>query len=265
MESASSQIKHLAIIMDGNGRWAQRRSHQRVWGHIRGAARVSEVVEESARLGLNALTLYTFSVENWSRPRQEISTLFKLFGKFLVRERARIIKNNICFKVIGDSTLLPANIQKQISTLESDTADNSGMKLSLAFGYGGREEISAACRQAIANNPTSAVTSQEIEQHLFRPESGDVDLLIRTGGDHRISNFLLWQIAYAELFFTDTPWPEFDSRELRSIIDQAKQRERRFGATEVSLGLDVTHQMAQENRSYFAQQKCEEGRQVENE
>jgi undecaprenyl diphosphate synthase len=265
VEPTPSQIKHLAIIMDGNGRWAKRRSHQRVWGHIRGSSRVSEIVEEAAQIGLHALTLYTFSVENWSRPKKEIFTLFKLFGKFLQRERERILKNNISFKVIGDSSLLPEDIQELICKLEQDSANNNGMKLSLAFGYGGREEIVLACQRFVEANPNDKITPKVLNEYLMRPECGDVDLMIRTGGDQRISNFLLWQSAYAELVFTDTPWPEFGKSELNSILDQVNNRERRFGAVEATSDIGISHQKALENRSYFARLKSSESRRVDNE
>ena len=246
--SSSNLPKHVAIIMDGNGRWANARSHSRVWGHIRGTRVVSKIVETADDLGIKALTLYAFSTENWCRPKDEIKTLFNLLKKFLKIERKRIVENKIKFRVIGDTTGLPEETLKLISDLESDTKDHSGLKLTFAFGYGGRQEIVNAVNDFIKQNPGKEVTDEEISKHLYTSELGDVDLLIRTGGDQRISNFLLWQNAYAELFFTATKWPDFSSREFKKIIDDVTKRERRFGAVCARNDLEQTREEAKLNR-----------------
>src|SRR5690606_37715412 len=225
-----TKVKHVAIIMDGNGRWARQRLRPRVWGHIRGANIVSDIVEASHDLKLDALTLYAFSTENWSRPDSEVSTLFKLLKKFLARERKNILKNNIKFKIIGEIENLPEDTQKAIISLEEDSKNNKGLKLSFAFSYGGRQEIIHAVNKFIKENPAKEIKMEDLASNLYRPECGDVDLLIRTGGDMRISNFLLWQISYAELFFTKTKWPDFTRDEYIKILNEASKHERRFGS-----------------------------------
>ncbi len=222
-------FKHVAIIMDGNGRWAKGRSHPRAWGHIRGASVVAGIVSEADALGIEALTLYAFSTENWHRPLSEIQTLFNLLKKFLERERNRIFKNEIRFKVIGNISKLPRQTQNLILDIERETKTFQGLKLTFAFGYGGRSEITTACNAFMRANPGKALTEKDLGRFLFSPETGDVDLLIRTGGEQRISNFLLWQIAYAELYFTKTKWPDFERAEFKKIVQESSLRERRFG------------------------------------
>lgn len=246
-----STIKHVAIIMDGNGRWAQSRSHARVWGHIRGSAIVSNIVEEADELGLKALTLYAFSTENWSRPFNEVTTLFSLLKKFLLREKERIIKNQIRFRVIGDYSNLPEGTKTIITELEELTTDFKGLKLTFAFGYGGRNEIVNAVNSYIKDNPGQKIDETQLGERLFAPETGDVDLLIRTGGDQRISNFLLWQCAYAELFFTETKWPEFNRNEFRTILETCASRERRFGNVKAIASLDESSKVAETNKKKF--------------
>lgn len=240
-------IKHVAIIMDGNGRWAQQRSRPRVWGHVRGSAVVSDIVEEADELGIEALTLYAFSSENWSRPQAEILVLFNLLAKFIKKERARILKNGIRFKVMGDITNLPTSTKKLIADLEAETKSNNGLKLTFAFGYGGRSELSCAINRFMKDHPGKEVTPEDIEKYLLVPDLGDVDLLIRSGGDHRISNFMLWQIAYAELFFTQTKWPDFTVSEFRDIIKQVIKRERRFGSVSELVNLKSSVELAKKN------------------
>lgn len=224
-----SDLKHVAIIMDGNGRWATSRFHPRVWGHVRGSLVVSNIVQEADNLGIKALTLYAFSTENFSRPLDEVKTLFKLLRKFLLKERPRILKNQIKFKVIGDTSTLPQETQSLIQMIENESQDFQGLNLNFAFGYGGRAEILNSINTFIRNNPQALITEKALESNLYNPAAGDVDLLIRTGGDFRISNFLLWQSAYAELYFSPTPWPDFTVSEFRNIILEVKNRERRFG------------------------------------
>jgi undecaprenyl diphosphate synthase len=244
-----NKIKHVAIIMDGNGRWAQNRAHRRVWGHVRGSSIVTDIVERSDDLGVKALTLYAFSTENWSRPQAEVKTLFTLLRKFLLKERSRIIKNRIKFKVIGDISKLPDATQELISKLEDETKDFDGLKLSFAFGYGGRSEIVSAINSLIEKG--EEITEESISNHMYAPEIGDVDLLIRTGGDQRISNFLLWQIAYAELFFTNTKWPDFNVKEYEDILRVVEGRERRFGAVCETESLDSSKEMARVNHQQY--------------
>lgn len=224
-----SDIKHVAIIMDGNGRWAQKRHRPRIWGHIRGSHVVSEIVETADALNLKALTLYAFSTENWSRPLQEVRTLFVLLKKFLLREKSRILANNIRFKVIGDISSLPHETVLLIQDMENITSHSTGLQLTFAFNYGGRAEIVRAMNQFMNLQPQKKITEEDISKLLYAPELGDVDLMIRTGGEKRISNFLLWQLSYAELFFTDTKWPDFHRNEFKEIINQVTKRERRFG------------------------------------
>ncbi len=242
-------IKHVAIIMDGNGRWAKMRSHPRVWGHVRGSGVVADIVEEADNLGVSALTLYAFSSENWCRPQTEVKVLFNLLYKFLKKERVRILKNNIRFKIMGDISNLPASTKNLISQLEEESKFNTGLKLTFAFGYGGRAEISQALNAFIRNNPGKEISEDELAKYLLIPDLGDVDLLIRTGGDQRISNFLLWQIAYAELYFTETKWPDFNPIEFREILEKVIRRERRFGATTKAQDLKSNVEQARMNKS----------------
>jgi undecaprenyl diphosphate synthase len=249
----SIPIKHVAIIMDGNGRWAQSRCHQRVWGHVRGSRVVSRIVEEADAMGVDALTLYAFSSENWARPLSEIHILFKLLKKFLMMERDRILKNQIRFKVMGDISSLPQETKDLIHKLESETSEFKGLKLTFAFGYGGRAEIVQAANKFHDIYPNKEMTEEDLQSMLFVPELGDVDLLIRTGGDQRISNFLLWQLAYAELYFTLTKWPDFTCREFREILIEVMSRERRFGGIQASAHLGQSTCLAEENKKMLYQ------------
>ena len=224
-----SMIKNVAIIMDGNGRWANARKHPRFHGHIRGASIVSDLVEAASDYGLNSLTLYAFSTENFQRPEEEKTVLFQLLRKFLVKEFQRIIKNNIRFKVIGSIDALSLETRKIITELEVLSGVNTGMRLNFAFGYGGRAEIVDAVNKIIKEGKTEPVNEEDFSRYLYDKEVAEIDLLIRTGGDQRISNFLLWQVAYAELFFTETLWPDFSAREFINILESVKTRERRFG------------------------------------
>lgn len=250
-----SKINHVAIIMDGNGRWAKQRLRPRVWGHIRGANIVRDIVEASHDLNLKALTLYAFSTENWSRPDSEVSTLFKLLKKFLARERKSILKNNIQFKIIGEISNLPKSTQEEILSLEKDSSKNTGLKLSFAFSYGGRQEILRATNEFIKNNPGQEITAEALEENLYRPEIGDVDLLIRTGGDIRISNFLLWQVSYAELYFTKTKWPDFTKAEFLKIIENVSSHDRRFGSLDNDGNLEASMNLAALNINKLNEEK----------
>jgi undecaprenyl diphosphate synthase len=223
-----SEAKHVAIIMDGNGRWAMQRRRPRVWGHVRGSGVVSDIVQAADDFGVEALTLYAFSTENWSRPMHEVGVLFGLLRKFLLRERQRIISNKVAFKVVGDLRRLPEEVKALISGLEAETRGNPGLKLTFCFGYGGRTEIVQAVNRLLEAG-RGPVSEEDLARELYRPETGEVDLLIRTGGEQRISNFLLWQIAYAELYFTPTKWPDFTRSEFSKILSAVAKRERRFG------------------------------------
>lgn len=229
MSLSNFPVRHVAVVMDGNGRWAKNRLRPRVWGHVRGSNVVKEIVEEARDLGISSLTLYSFSTENWSRPLLEVKTIFHLLKKFIQEETKRILDNNIRFKVIGDISNLPNDVKKLIADLENSTKDFTGLKLTLAIGYGGRLEIVDAINSFMNKYPNEKITEEKFSAELYNPQTGDVDLLIRTGGDCRISNFLLWQLAYAELHFTDTMWPDFSREEFREICLNVAKKERRFG------------------------------------
>lgn len=224
------EIKHVAIIMDGNGRWAQSRKRPRVWGHVRGSFVLSNIIEKAEAMGLKSLTVYAFSTENWKRPTTEIKVLFALLKKFVARKRSQVLANNIRFKVMGDLEDIPEATRKLVRDLERDSELNSGLHFNIAFSYGGRDEIVRAVNKFMVENPDRLMSESDIAKCLYLPEEGDVDVLIRTGGDLRISNFLLWQSAYAELCFTDTKWPDFSADEFEQILKSVALRERRFGA-----------------------------------
>ena len=228
--------KHLAIIMDGNGRWAKQQGLLRAFGHEKGTKSVRQTVENCAKLGIENLTLYAFSTENWNRPKLEVDTLMKLLVHSLKNELKTLQENNIKLNSIGNIDMLPKSIQKELNEVISLTKNNSKMTLTLALSYGSREEIINAVKKIsdkVKNNIISIDTIDEsiINQHLYTHNLPDVDLLIRTSGEHRISNFLLWQIAYAELFFTDVLWPDFTEEHLYEAIVSYQKRERRFGKT----------------------------------
>jgi undecaprenyl diphosphate synthase len=228
--------RHIAIIMDGNGRWAKRRNQPRVFGHRQGAKSVRKVVEATARLGINNLTLYAFSTENWNRPKHEIKTLMKLLVNALKNELGLMMKNNIQLNAIGHTDMMPPNVQQELQEVLDETKENTGLVLTLALSYGARQEILRAVQEIshkVKNNIISVenVDDNIINKHLYTQNLPDVDLLIRTSGEVRISNFLLWQIAYAELYFTDELWPDFNETSLHKAIADYQKRERRFGKT----------------------------------
>jgi len=224
--------KHIAIIMDGNGRWAVRRGKPRIMGHKRGAEIVRDVVEQCRELGIGVLTLYAFSDENWGRPRQEVSFLMNMLGGYLRSEIATMKANGIRFRTIGRTERLPKTAQKWIEKAASETAGNTGMVLNLALSYGGRGEILEAVRRAAASGESMADLDEErFSARLDTAGLPDPDLIIRTSGEKRISNFLLWQAAYAELYFTDVLWPDFDEQELLTALLDYQGRQRRFGLT----------------------------------
>jgi undecaprenyl diphosphate synthase len=221
---------HVAVIMDGNGRWAAQRHLPRVEGHRAGIAGVREIVEASARVGIGALTLYVFSVENWKRPRAEVATLMMLLKRYLRQELGTLIDNNLRFLVIGRSDDLEPELQRELDAAVRRTADNTGMRLNVALNYGGRAEIVEAARRAIREGiAADALDEQRFGDLLYTAGQPDPDLLIRTSGEMRLSNFLLWQIAYAEIYVTETFWPDFRTRHLLDAILAYQKRDRRYG------------------------------------
>jgi undecaprenyl diphosphate synthase len=222
--------RHVAIIMDGNGRWAGERRLPRVEGHRAGIEAVRDVVETSARLGLEVLTLYAFSVENWKRPAAEVGTLMMLLKRYLRLELSTLLKNNIRFNVIGRSDELARDIRAELDAAAAKTAHNTGMLFNIALNYGGRTEIVDAARRAIERGiRPDALDEQTFAELLYTTGQPDPDLLIRTSGEMRVSNFLLWQIAYAEIWVTDTFWPDFRCRHLLEAILAYQKRDRRYG------------------------------------
>jgi undecaprenyl diphosphate synthase len=232
--------KHIAIIMDGNGRWAKQKGMLRAFGHENGTKSVKQTVEACAELGVENLTLYAFSTENWNRPKLEVQTLMKLLVSSLKKEIDTLQKNNIKLSAIGNLSLLPKKVYGELSEVIQVTKENSRMTLTLALSYGSREEIVNTVKE-ISNKVKNNIISPEnidesiINEHLYTRNLPDVDLLIRTSGEQRISNFLLWQIAYAELYFTNILWPDFTKQHLYEAIIEYQKRERRFGKTSEQL------------------------------
>ncbi|TRX04248.1 isoprenyl transferase [Flavobacterium gawalongense] len=233
---ATNLPKHLAIIMDGNGRWAKQKGLLRALGHESGTKSVKKIIQASAKLGIEYLTLYAFSTENWNRPKLEVETLMRVLINSLKKELITLQKNNIKLNAIGNLEKLPKSAQKELLDVINKTKDNTQMTLTLALSYGSREELVNAVKNIcskVKNNIISIDTIDDsiINEHLYTQNLPDVDLLIRTSGEHRISNFLLWQIAYAELYFTDILWPDFKEQDLYEAIISYQKRERRFGKT----------------------------------
>jgi undecaprenyl diphosphate synthase len=226
---------HVAIIMDGNGRWASQRHLPRVEGHRAGIDSVRDVVETSARLGIGVLTLYAFSVENWKRPRAEINTLMLLLKRYIRLELATLQRNNIRFSVIGRTEELAPDVRRELDTAIAQTSGNGGMLFNIALNYGGRAEIVDAARRAIASGVAAdALDERRFGELLYTGGQPDPDLLIRTSGEMRVSNFLLWQIAYAEIWVTDTLWPDFRRRHLLEAVLAYQKRDRRYGGIKPS-------------------------------
>lgn len=223
-----NDLRHLAIIMDGNGRWAQRQGKKRSAGHEQGAQSVHDITEYAAKIGIEYLTLYAFSTENWKRPKSEVDFLMKLLIKFLKKERKTLKQNNIRFEVIGDISKFSKALQDAIIDLKDFTSTCTGLTQILAINYGARDELTRAINKAIKS--AQPVEEKDISRLLDTADFPDVDLMIRTGGDQRLSNFLLWQAAYAELFFTSTLWPDFSTGELETMLSKYRMTSRRFGA-----------------------------------
>ncbi|MFB2641550.1 polyprenyl diphosphate synthase [Shewanella bicestrii] len=228
--------KHVAIIMDGNGRWAQTQGKPRVMGHKAGVKAVRRAVSAASQLGIQSLTLFAFSSENWRRPDKEVSLLMELFFTVLQREIKLLDKNQVRLNIIGDISRFSARLQKQIRAAEEKTAGNSGLILNVAANYGGRWDILQAAQKLAEKVENGEMTSSQfteevLSEHLCMQNQSEVDLMIRTGGDYRISNFVLWQAAYAELVFMDTLWPDFDEQAFHEAIATFASRQRRFGLT----------------------------------
>ena len=223
---------HVAIIMDGNGRWAKKRGMPRTFGHTQGARVAETILEDASDLGIRYLTLYAFSTEKWSRPDAEVNALMNLLRKYMQSSLEKCARNNVRVRVIGERSVLAKDLQESIEVLERATASNTGIGFQIAINYGGRDEIvraiKRACGEGLLTDP-AAITEDMINGHLDTAGIPDPDLLIRTCGEQRISNFLLWQLAYSEFYFTDKAWPEFDKAELEKAIEAYNHRERRYG------------------------------------
>ena len=232
--------RHLAIIMDGNGRWAKARMLRRIVGHQKGVETVRMIVEECSRLEIPYLTLFAFSAENWLRPKTEVSALMTMLKKYIMAETTKMMRNNIRFNVIGNRSELPPDVDAALLSTLAQTAGNTGMTLTLALSYGARQEILAAASRLVAEAIDGAlrpgdITEEMLSRHLFTANLPDPDFLIRTSGEMRISNFLLWQLAYTELYFTEVNWPDFNKEELHRALRDFQSRERRFGKTSEQL------------------------------
>lgn len=224
-------IKHVAIIMDGNGRWAEIRGRSRIEGHREGVKQVRAIIDAAIELNLNALTLYVFSMENWLRPKKEVEALMNLLYFYLGNEMEKLVKDNVIFRAIGDIDKLPAKIQKLLKRFESLTQKNTGLLLTSALSYSGKEEILSAVKMILKDGlKPKEINENVFKNYLYTKGLPDPDLIIRTSGEMRLSNFLLWQSAYAELYFTETLWPDFGKDEFKSAVIECGKRERRFGA-----------------------------------
>lgn len=229
--------RHVAIIMDGNGRWAQRQGYSRIRGHKEGAEAVRKIVRYCRQLGVRYLTLYAFSEENWQRPTLEVQALMQLLSRYLKQEIAEMQEQQIAFRAIGDLTRLPVRIQRQLAETMAATAAGQALTLTVALSYGGRSEIVLAARHLATKVSQGQLSPEEIShdlfaQQLYTKDLPDPDLLIRTSGEHRISNFLLWQLAYTELYFTETLWPDFREENFLEALLDYQRRDRRFGLTQ---------------------------------
>ena len=228
--------RHIAMIMDGNGRWATKRFLPRVAGHVKGVEAVRGIVQACVERKINYLTLFAFSSENWRRPAEEVSLLMRLFVTALGREVNKMHANGICLKVVGDLSRFDSKLQEMIAEAERKTADNKVLVVTICANYGGRWDIMQATNKMVAANPGHATFTEELlAPHLSMAYAPEPDLFIRTGGEERVSNFLLWQLAYAELYFTETFWPDFDAAALDLAISSYHQRERRFGRTSAQI------------------------------
>lgn len=225
---------HVAIILDGNGRWAKAKGLPRTAGHVQGAKTVEAICEDAYNMGINYLTVYAFSTENWNRPEKEVETLMKLLRDYMKNSLKRAQKNNMCVRVLGDKSRLAEDIRKSISELEEATKNNTGLHFQIAINYGSRDEMTRAVKRLAEKVAAGKLSAEDINEQIIAAELDtaglpDPDLLIRTSGEQRISNYLLWQLAYAELYFTEVPWPDFDKNELEKAVLAYSSRDRRFG------------------------------------
>ncbi|MBR2695978.1 MAG: isoprenyl transferase [Parasporobacterium sp.] len=226
--------RHIAIIMDGNGRWAKKRHRPRTYGHAKGAKVLEQILEDADDLGVKYFTVYAFSTENWARPYEEVKVIMNLFREYLVSSLAKCMKNNVRARIIGDRTKLSPDIIDAIRNLEETTKNNTGISFQIAMNYGSRDEIIRAVRKLVREEREGKIDASEIseemlEQYLDTADIPDPDLLIRTSGEERLSNFLMWQLAYAEFYFTDVLWPDFNKEELIKAIEKYSSRDRRYG------------------------------------
>ena len=223
-----NSINHLAIIMDGNGRWAKQKNQPRAFGHQNGAQTAKKIINECVKKEVPYLTLYTFSKENWSRPKKEIDTLMVLLSTMLKKETGNMLRNNIRFNVVGRIEDLPKKTRDWVLSTIEKTKNNTGLILSLALSYGGRQEIIDAFNSLIKTN-VKIINEEILKNHLYCPELPDPDMIIRTGGEYRLSNFLLWQSAYAEFYICNKNWPDFDENDLKKVFNEYENRNRTFG------------------------------------
>ena len=238
--------RHVAVIMDGNGRWAQERQKPRIEGHKEGVHSVRRVLEESRRVGISYVTLYAFSSENWERPESEVNALMGLFAEYLVKERETFLKQDIRLRAIGDRERLPVAVRERLEESEEQTAHCKSMTLVLAVSYGGRDELVRAAKNfatavQVGECEIDSLTPKSFSQYLDTASIPDPDLLIRTSGEFRVSNFLLWQLAYTEIVVTNTLWPDFSRNEFYDCIEEFSRRERRFGKSEVTQGESLSY------------------------
>jgi undecaprenyl diphosphate synthase len=229
--------QHVAIILDGNGRWAQNQDLARAKGHVEGVKRVEEIMDESSRFGIKALTLYTFSTENWKRPQNEVALIMNILDAVLVRKLKKLKADNIRFQIIGKLDHVPEPVLSTMKSVIEETKDNDGLSMNLAFNYGSRSEIVDAIKlisQKVVDNDViiDDIDEDLVSSSLYTKDLPDPDLLIRTSGEQRISNFLLWQLSYAEFYFTDKLWPDFTIKEYHKAIINFQNRDRRFGGVE---------------------------------
>lgn len=229
MTPALTNLKHLAIIMDGNGRWAKDKNLDRIVGHKEGAKSAKKIIETCSNLNIKYLTLYTFSTENWDRPQFEVDSLMALLSGMLNNEIKELQGNNIVFKVVGRVEDLPKSVQKIVSNTVERTKNNTGLVLSLALSYGGRQEIIDAMNKILKNKESKIIDEEIVKNHLYFPEMPDPDLIIRTGGEFRLSNFLLWQSAYSEMYISKKNWPDFKEKDLMTALEDFNHRNRTFG------------------------------------
>jgi undecaprenyl diphosphate synthase len=234
--------KHLGIIMDGNGRWAKLRSKRRIFGHEAGVLKAKEIIENSVRIELEALTLYAFSSENWKRPTKEINGLMRLFERTIRKYTGLLIENNVRFKQAGNKDMLPKSLIRKLEQMEAITSENTGLKLTLAIAYGSRQDIIKGILQIIDDVDNGKIDKNHIDEstlsnHLSFSDLPELDLIIRTSGETRVSNFMLWEMAYSEIHFTETLWPSFEDEEFFEILESYSKSERRFGSVEKEIEL----------------------------